>query len=402
MLFNYQALTQKGEEKEGTISSFNKERAITSLQQRGLTIVSIVSAEKKPAFLERQIAFLDRVPLKEIVMISRQISTLFLAHVSALRVFRMLAAQSENKILRKKLTEVGDDIQGGSPISDALAKHPKVFSPFYVNMVRSGEETGKLSEIFESLAGYLDRSYELTTKIRNALIYPGFVISTFLVVMALMLAFVFPNLANILIESGQEIPIYTRIIMGISDILVNYGLFILILLIIGGVWGFRYARTQKGRMIVARVMFATPILGKLFQRLYLSRIADNMHTLLLSGINIVRALEITGTIVGNIIYENILKESMQRVKGGSALSDVFSDYEEIPVVMVQIIKVGEETGDLGGILSTLAIFYKREVDNAVDTLINLIEPMLIVGLGLGVGIVLTSVLVPIYNISTGI
>lgn len=401
MLFTYKALTQQGDARDGSIEALNRDAAIRSLQQQGLTIVSIKSTEKR-SLLGKQIAFFERVALKDIVMMSRQMSTLFQAHVSALRIFRMLAAQTENAILRKDLRTVADNIQGGSSISDALAKHPNVFSPFYVNMVKSGEETGKLSEIFESLAGYLDRSYELTVKTRNALVYPAFVIGTFIVVMVLMLTLVFPNLAAILLESGQDIPVYTQIVIGVSSFLVRYGIFLLVLLIIGAGWALRYVRTPAGKMMLSSLIINVPILGGLFRKLYLSRIADNLYTLLSSGISIVRALEITASIVGNAVYEDILKKSKEQVSGGIPLSESFAQYEEIPLVMVQIIKVGEETGELGGILKTLSTFYKREVDNAVDTLIDLIEPMLIVALGLGVGLILTSVLVPIYNVSTGI
>lgn len=401
MLFNYKVLTTDGTEKKGSIDSLNKDTAIRTLQQRGFTIVSIESDEKSGIFSQK-ITFFERVPLKDIVIMSRQISTLFTAHISALRIFRMLSEQTENALFRRKLIEVADDIQGGSAISDAMNKHPKIFSNFYVNMVRSGEESGKLSEIFESLADYLDRSYELTVKIRNAFIYPAFVISTFIVVMILMLTLVFPNLAIILVESGQEIPIYTKIIMGFSNFLIDYGFFFLILLVVGGVWWFRYIQTPSGKRVAAVIKLNIPIIGKLFKKTYLSRISDNMYTLLNSGISIVRTIEITASVVDNVIYEDILLQSNEEVKGGVPLSEALSKYEEIPVIMVQIIKVGEETGELGTILKTLSTFYKREVDNMVDTLIDLIEPILIVALGLGVGLVLTSVLVPIYNVSTGI
>ncbi|MEX0933700.1 MAG: type II secretion system F family protein [Candidatus Paceibacterota bacterium] len=403
MLFNYKVVTKEGDRQEGTIDTINKDTAISSLQGRGFTVLSVSSSDdEKGSIFNMDIEIFSGVPRRDIVIMSRQIATLSGAQVSALRIFRMLAAQAENKRLRRALTEISDDVQGGSSISAALDKHPKIFSEFYVNMVRSGEETGKLSEVFEALADYLDRSYELTNKIRNALIYPAFVIATFIVVMALMLTLVFPNLTQILIESGQEIPIYTAIIIGLSDFLIDYGIFLVILIAVGIGWAVYYGRTPSGRKLFSRVAMEVPILGGLLQKLYLSRIADNMNTLLSSGINLVRVLEITGTIVGSAVYEDILNESMEQVKGGATLSDVLSEYDEIPVVMVQIMKVGEESGELGSILKTLATFYKREVDNAVDTLIGLIEPMLIVALGLGVGIVLTSVLVPIYNVSTGI
>jgi len=172
--------------------------------------------------------------------------------------------------------------------------------------------------------------------------------------------------------------------------------------LVGVGWLVRLVRTKPGKLAMSHFILKVPVVGKLFRKLYLSRIADNLYTLLSSGISIVRALEITGTVVGNAVYEDILMKAKEKVSDGIPLSDVFAEYEEIPLVMVQIIKVGEETGELGNILKTLSSFYKREVDNAVDTLIDLIEPILIVALGLGVGLILTSVLVPIYNVSTGI
>ncbi|MBI2109175.1 MAG: type II secretion system F family protein [Parcubacteria group bacterium] len=401
MLFQYKVINQEGKPQEGSIDALNEEVAINSLQRRGLTVVS-VTKEKEESFFEKQLSFFERVSVRDVVILSRQVSTLFTAEVSALRVFRLLAGESENPNLRKKLGIVADDIQGGSSISDALSKHPSIFSPFYVNLVRAGEEAGKLNEAFSHLADYLDRSYELTIKTRNALIYPAFVIATFVVVMILMLTMVIPRLSAILFETGQEIPIYTKIVVSISDFFVSYGILVLILLLGGGIALGRFVMTPTGRHSLDRFKISAPFFGKLFQKLYLARIADNMHTMLTSGISMVKGLEITASIVGNVVYEDILKKAAEDVKGGDSVSNSFGGHRaEIPNIMVQIIKVGEETGELGNILRTLSAFYEREVRNVVDTLVGLIEPVLIVGLGLGVGLLLTSVLIPIYNISSG-
>lgn len=401
MLFTYKALTKEGEEHTGSVDALNRDIAIRLLQQRGLTILAVDAAEGGH-FWQRRIALFERVPVKDVVILSRQIATLFGAEVSALRVFRLLAQEAENRLLRDKLTAVADDIQGGASISDALAKHSNVFSGFYVNMVRAGEESGKLNQTFEYLAAYLDRSYALTVKTRNALIYPAFVITTFIVVMVLMLTMVFPRLATIIIEAGQEIPIYTQVVISISDFLINYGLFLLVALVLGAIWLWRFIGTPRGRMALGRFVISIPIVGGLFRKLYLSRIADNMFTMLSSGISIVRALEITAAVVNNAVYELLLAEAAEGVKSGRAMSEVFGEHTEFPGIMVQIIRIGEETGELGNILKTLSDFYQREVNNTVDTLVGLIEPILIVGLGLGVGLLLTSVLIPIYNLSSGI
>lgn len=399
MLFSYTALDQQGAETKGTIDAVTEDVAIRSLQQRGLVISGIKEISDKPRF---NLSFFSGPTNKDIVIVSRQISTLFEAQVSALRVFRLLSEETENPALRTALLEVANDIQGGSSISKALEKHPKVFSAFYVNMVRAGEESGKLDQTFTYLADYLDRSYEVTSKARNALIYPAFVIGVFVIVMILMLTTVIPKLSEILVDSGQPIPLYTGAVIAISNILVQYGVFILLALAVGVFFAWRHYSSAEGQDTFARFKLAFPYVGDLYRKLYLARIADNMNTMLSSGIPMVRALEISSAVVGNRIYEDLLTKAVEAVRGGSSVADALSNNREIPNVMTQMIRIGEETGELGNILKTLAHFYQREVTNAVDTLVDLIEPAMIVLLGLGVGTLLASVLIPIYNISSGI
>lgn len=400
-LFNYKAISKDGQKTSGSIDALNLDVAIGSLQERGL-IISSIQPEGGGSLLKRDMTWFEKVSNKEVVILSRQIATLFEAQVPALRIFRMLAEESDNKLLTKTLLEVVDDLQSGSAISRALGKHPKVFSPFYVNMVLSGEESGKLDETFNYLADYLDRSYEVTSKAKNALVYPAFVIMTFVAVMILMLTLVIPKISVILIEAGQEIPFYTRVVIGLSSFFTTYGIFLLIILVIGGIFFGRYTRTAGGKYFVARLELGFPYIGNLYRKLYLSRIADNMNTMLLSGVSMLKAVEVTSQVVGNKIFEDILAESVESIKAGNPVSDSFAKSGEIPKIMVQMIKVGEETGQIGNILKTLSRFYQREVKNAVDTLIDLIEPAMIVLLGAGVGILLASVLIPIYNISSAV
>jgi len=401
MLFKYKVVDDKGINKEGEIDAANRDMAISGLQRRGFIVVSIKDTEKGKTLFN--ISFFDKVSPKDVVILSRQISTLFDAQVSALKAFTMLAANSENKLLNKKLLQVADDLQAGVSISGALAKHPDTFSPFYINMVKGGEETGKLNQTFAYLADYLDRQYALTSKTKNALIYPAFVIVTFFVVMGLMFVIVIPKLSAIITESGQVVPIYTQIIIAVSNFFVNYGFLVIIFLVISGLWIWRLSTTEKGKLYLDKTRLTIPAVGNLYKKLYLSRISDNLDTMLTSGIPIVRSIDITASVVGSNIYKHILNEVEEAVKGGSSLSSAFEKHPmEIPPIMVQMIKVGEETGSLGNILKTLADFYKREVDGAVDTLVGLIEPVMIVVLGLGVGLLLVSILMPIYNMTSGI
>lgn len=401
MLFKYKSVDDKGISKEGEIDAPNRNIAISGLQRRGLIVISIKEeGDKKSIF---HLSFFDKVPMKDIVILSRQISTLFEAQVSALKAFTMLASSVENKLLGFHLTQVSDDLQAGVSISGALAKHPAIFSDFYVNLVKAGEETGKLNQTFAHLAEYLDRQYSLTSKTRNALIYPAFVIFTFFVVMILMFVVVIPKLSAIILDSGQEPPIYTKIVIGISNFFVHYGFLVIIFLIFIGIWAWRMSSTDKGKTYLDKMRLTTPLIGNLYKKLYLSRIADNLDTMLTSGIPIVRAIDFTADIVGSRVYKEALAEVADGVKSGLALSVAFEKHKELmPGIMVQMIKVGEETGSLGTILKTLADFYKREVDDAIDTLVGLIEPVMIVVLGLGVGILLVSVLMPIYNLAGSI
>lgn len=401
MLFSYRALDTDGHERSGTVEALSMDVAVSTLQRRGLVVSAIEPSEKK-SILSLDIGFFNTVSNKEVVILSRQIATLFEAQVSALRIFRLLATEVDNKYLAQILTQVADDLQGGSPISKALARHPKVFTNFYVNMVRSGEESGKLSETFVYLADYLDRTYEVINKAQNALIYPAFVVITFIVVMILMLTLVIPNISKILIDSGQDIPLYTRIVIGISDFIVNYGAFFLIALVVGGFFAFRSLKTPSGGLFFDQLKLGVPYVGDLYEKLYLSRIADNLSTMLASGVPVVEAVEITASVVGSATYEGVLKEVGDDVKGGLSISDALGKHPEIPGIMIAMIKVGEETGELGNILSTLAKFYQREVSTAVDTLVDLIEPLMIVFLGLGVGTLLAAVLIPIYNLAGSI
>lgn len=401
MNFNYKVIDQSGKEVTGQIDAVNNDLAISSLQRRGFIVVS-VTADTGKNLLQKNFSFFDKVPMKDIVMMSRQLSALFEAQVSALKAFSLMAENANNPTLRFALQSVTQDIQGGISISGAMEKHPNTFSSFYIAMVRAGEESGKLTETFKYLADYLERQFELVSKTKNALVYPAFVVVTFIAVIILMLTMVIPKLSVILIETGQELPIYTRVVIALSDFFVDYWPIVIVgLLLLGGYFWYLGGRAS-GKKKLDSWKLSIPVFGDLYQKVYLSRIADNLNTMLSAGIPVLRALEITGAVVDNKVYEEVLQKAVDDVRGGELISGSFEKYKEIPTMMIAMVRVGEETGSLGQILSTLARFYKREVDNAVDTLIGLIEPIMIVGLGIGVGFLLTAVLIPIYNIANAL
>lgn len=402
MLFSYKALDKVGTPREGTVDARNIESAIETVEGRGYAIISVDPVEEEGSFADIKITWFERVSYKEIVILSRQISTLFEAQVSPLRIFRLLASENANPKMQRVLTEISDDLQAGSPMSKAMSRHSDVFSPFYVSMVKSGEESGKLEQVFTYMAEYIDRSYQILAKTKGALVYPAFVISIFFAVMGLMLTLVIPNITAILIDSGQELPIYTKIVIALSDFLVNYFVYILILFMGAGFFFWQFQNTEAGKRTIDEFKLSVPVFQKVYQNLLLTRICDNLSTMLTSGISMVQALEVTAEIVNNRVYREIIEQTLIDVKGGKSFADALSEYPEIPGVLAQMVKVGEETGKLGEILRTLSTFYHREVNDSIDKLIGLIEPAMIVMLGLGVGVLLASVLMPIYNITGNI
>ncbi|PIR57879.1 MAG: hypothetical protein COU71_01660 [Parcubacteria group bacterium CG10_big_fil_rev_8_21_14_0_10_38_31] len=402
MLYVYETTNKEGKKSSGSVDAPSIEIAINSLQRRGLIILSIKPEKEAIPLFNRNINIFERVKTKDVVVFSRQISTLFEAKVPILDSFRLLASETSSPLLRGKLEEIVADIQGGAPMSSALSKHPKVFSKFFVNMVKSGEESGKLDEIFLYLADYLERSYELASKAKRALFYPAFVVFAFFAVMILMFTVVIPKIGVLLDEVGKEAPLYTRIIMGIGNFFQEYILYMFILTIIGSIIAWRYLRTEEGQYFIAKMMITLPLLGLINKKIYVARLTDNLQTLLSGGVPMIKAVEITADVVGNKVYNSILLDVAESIKGGSSLSESLRQYEEIPALVPQMLRVGEEGGRLDFILQTMAKFYKREVDNTIENLIGLIEPVMIIVLAIFVGFLLIAVIGPIYNISSGI
>lgn len=410
MLFIYTGIAKDGSQTGGDIESATYDTAVLELQKRQIVILSL--SEKKVAgdhsislgkFKVKTGAFFTKkVKQKDVVVFSRQVATLFEAGVSALKAFLLLASENDNKVLAQHLTEVADDIQAGVSMSDAMTKHPGLFSTFYINMVKAGEESGKLNETFLYLADYLDRDYELTQKTRKALTYPAFVITTFIIIMVVMFTFVIPKMAALFADQGTELPQVTQIILNISTFLTTTGPYLLPLIIAGGWFFSRYIKTPAGRWQLDTLKTKTPVFKNLYQKIFLARLSDNMNTMLASGVSIVRAIEITADVVDNEVYRALLLRASQKVQAGRAFSEALYDEKDIPNILIQMTKIGEETGEMGYILKNLATFYKREVDTAIDSVIGLIEPAMIVGLGLAVGVLVSSVLLPMYSLSDSI
>lgn len=405
MKFSFVAKNLEEKIINGFVTAPTKEDAVKLLQSKELEVISLMQQTSlNDIKIEEYLNFggiLDHVSLKDQANVSKQMSALLEAGVSVVKSLQIVLEDVKNAYFKKVLETVLQDVKSGKSISQAFAKHRNVFSDFYVNLIKSGEESGKMSQAFLFLSDYQDRNYALIVKVRNAMIYPAFVIATFFIVMILVFTLVIPRLTDILKQSDVELPLLTKIVMAISDFLVNYGIYFLIVIVTSGIYLFFTLRNTKSwEYFFDTFKINFPFIRNVFKMLYVTRIADNIQTLLTSGVSLTKAIQITGDVVGNIHYKRVLDQALIDVKAGVSISRSFAKHTElIPSALTQMLKVGEETGEIGKLMANIAKFYQREVNTTIDTLVGLIEPLMIVLLGLGVGVLLVSVLMPIYNLA---
>ncbi len=398
MKYNYLAKDKQGEVQAGSIEAPDRSIAIKTLQEHNLFIVKLEQSDKVSIFTKR-IKIFERVKKKDIFIIFRQLSILIEADVSLVRSLEALSKQTDNKRLKEVFSNLARDVDGGTAFSDALAKYPKVFSDFAINLIKTGEVSGRLQESVGYLADYLEKEYYLISKVRGAMIYPAFILFAFLGVGILVLVMVIPSLTSILLESGQTLPLSTRMVIAASGFMRSWGWILLLILIIGGIVLWRYRKRPVVREFFDRMILRLPIFGKILQKTYLARLADNLTALMKGGVSIIKSLNTAADSIGNSVYRKIIFQARDEVKAGRNISSVLERHSEFTPLFVQMVKTGEQTGKLSDILVKLSSFYNKEVDNVVDNLTQLIEPVLIVALGLGVGVLIFSVFVPIYNLA---
>jgi len=397
MKFNYYARNEDGEIRSGAVEAFSRETAISILQNNGLFITFLDEAGTAPVFFQR-ISFFDNVSKKDIVLFSRHLSVLFESDVSLLESLRILADGVKNSAFKEKILKISESVEGGVTFSDSLSAFSKIFSPFYVAMVKSGEATGKMSESLTYLADYLEKAYYLESKIKGAMIYPLMVCLVAMAVLLAMIFFVFPKLNDVFIESGVELPMVTKVVMGSGKFLLQWWWALLLTIIAAVSFLVRYYNSAGGKDFFDNLFLGLPVIGPVLKMIYLSRFAENFSTLIIGGIAIGQALEITGNIVGNNVYKNVILESRDAVRRGDQISSFLIKSPNLfPTIFSQMVSVGEKTGTLGKSLMHIVKFYREEVDRSIDNLIGLLEPLMIVVLGIGVAFILISVLMPLYQ-----
>lgn len=401
MKFSYQARTNDGVIQTGIVEAPNKDVAIETLHRYNLLIFEIAEEEKGfISSLEEGFSFFNSVKTQELVIFSRQLSVLFDAQVPLVPALRTLGEQS-SPVLKKIIMQLAMDVDAGAPFSQALEKFPKIFSFFYVSVVRAGEASGRLQEVLNYLADHEEKSYDLNKKVKGALVYPIFIVSALIVVGTVMMIFVIPQLTSVLEESGQELPFLTKIIISISSFIQTF--WWLVILFIGGLigGGWYMVNTAFGRSYWDEIKLNLPIFGTVFRKIYLARFSENLGTLIKGGIPIIQSLTITGDVVGNLVYKNVILKAREEVRRGSTIHSVFLTEKYIPPMVAQMIQIGEQTGKIDILLSKLASFYQKDVDNIMDNITSLIQPVLVLILGAAAGVLVAAILLPIYNMSSG-
>lgn len=404
MKYFYQAKDMKGGNKSGMIEASSKEIALEVLSNNGLFPLEInegSSPKKVGLDMKVNIKFFSGVSVKDVAMFSRQLAIMVDSNVPPAEAIDALGDQTKNKLFKEKIYSVAKEVREGTQMSKAFAKYPEIFSIFYINMVKSGEVSGNLPTILEKVADHLESEYAIRSKMMGAAMYPMVIGVIFILIFIVLMIFVIPGLVKVLVESGQELPVATKIIITISNFFVDFWYLVFAILI--GIAGFfiYYPKTAQGKDIFDELSLKVPIFGPFLKNLFLTRFAENFSTLISAGIPINEALEVVADLIGNNVYRRAILRTRDRVVKGESISVVLSQQTQvISPLFVQMVSVGEKTGRLDSSLTNVVRFYKRETEIFVDSLSSIIEPILIIGLALMVGFLVAAVLLPIYQIST--
>jgi len=400
MLFLYKAKSKTGEIFEGTLEAEDRFALAHELRSRGHVPLSV---SLKRADFSSQIlkilGMLSRVSIKEQIILTKDLSGMLKAGLSLSRALSVLERQTKNATLHGVLVSLIADINSGETFSSGLAKFPHVFSKLFVSMTKAGEESGNLSGALFDVGMNLEKAHSLTKKIHGALIYPGVIISAMVIIGVLMFAFVVPTLAGTFKELGVVLPLSTRIIIWLGNFFSNH-LIITFLAIIGFVFGlYSLAHAKFMAKYIDYITLKLPVIGKITKELNTARTARTMSSLLLAGVPIIRAVEITEDVVQNVYFKKVLNEARDAVEHGTPFSKVFQTYSNLyPAIMSEMVQVGEETGKLSDMLLQISLFYEEEIENKTKNLSTIIEPVLMVVVGAGVGFFAISMISPLYSV----
>ena len=397
-VYQYKARDRQGKVLSATIEAENIREAARILREKGYFIAEI-KEPGKGLQAEVKIPGLERGPsLKDVAIFSRQLATMLSAGLPIVQALAILERQAENKKFKGILKAIRTDVEGGEPFSDALKKH-SVFSRLYVNLVRAGETSGTLDLVLERLATFLEKELELRGKIRSAMTYPAIVLVFAIGVTYFLLAGIVPQFAQILTDLGSELPVLTRFLIAVSDLLRAYTWVFVLLAVVGYPLYRMYYRTERGRRVVDRIKLRMPVFGSLNKRSALARFARTFGLLISSGVNVVEAMEITRGTAGNAVVEDILEETKEAIQVGEPIHATLLQHPMIfPPMVSSMVAIGEETGALDSMLQKIGDFYEREVEEAIASLTAAIEPVMIIFVGVIVALIVAGMFLPLFQI----
>lgn len=396
--YYYTAKDKNGGKIEGELDAVSAEAVALVLGEKGLLILDI-SEEKQAASRLNFMKIFNRVKGKDLVVFFRQFSVMVEANLPVVKSLRTLMRQTKNERLKGIISALADEVEGGSTLSAAMEMHPDVFGKFFVNIVRSGETSGRLSEVMTYLADQKEKDYELESKVRGAMIYPAFIIAVLIVVGFVVFTFVVPKMTAMLTEAGAKLPFITQVLLDTSAVFQKYWY----LMIIGAfllITGFQFLiRTPYGRAKLDLLKIKIPVFGVILRDIYIVRMCRSFATLLRGGVTVAQSLEVVKDVVDNKVYEKLIEDTIASINEGNPVSESFSNSPYMPLMVSQMTAIGEDTGKLDEVLERVSEFYGREIDNYVRNLSSLIEPIIMIVLGVAVAFFVAAIILPMWQLS---
>ncbi len=393
--FSYFAKDKTGKPVKGVIESKDRAMALDSLHRKDLVILSLTEEKVKPTMT----VIGQNVPLPELVMFSRQLATMIDSGVPLPQALDILHEQVSRPYFKRIIANIKENVEAGESLSNSLAKHPKVFTPLYIYMVRAGEASGALNDILDRLSSYLENTNSLVTKVRSAMIYPIVVISIAFLITGGLMVFVVPKFKDMFNSLGGQLPAMTRGLIAVSDFMksswwiIIAGIIVLILVIR------QVASTDKGKYMLDNFLLKVPVIGDLMRKLAVAKFSRTFATLMKSGVPILDAMEIVAKVSGNKVVEASLLGAKETIKEGQSIATPLEKSKIFPPMVYRMISVGEQTGELEKMLTKIADFYDEQVQAAIDTLTSLMEPLILVFMGGMIGSIVISLFLPIFNLS---
>ena len=402
MKFKYQAKTKEGVTQVGFVEAVDRDAASAILAGHDLFVLSVI-AEQPPTALDAIAGFFGRVRRKDLIVFTRQLSTLLEARIPLNNALKILYEQTAQLRLKEAISQVTDDIDAGVSFSQALARQEKIFPDYYIEMVRAAEVTGNLNEVAAFLADYTEKEGDLAGKAASALVYPGIVVGLFIVVAFILLTFVYPSLGSVFAENGVALPWYTQVLLSAGTFLNKWWIAVVIAVAALATLSTNYLQTEEGTAVLDEAKIRLPVVKKVYLPVIMARFGNSAALLVHGGIPIAQALEIIGHMMGNVLYRDVVHGIAEDVRQGELLSASIAKYPDFfPPLISQMVAVGETTGKIEEMFTRLSGIYTREADEITNNLVDLIQPILMIGIGVMVGLLFASILIPIYNLTDSI